>query len=121
MGLLIFLSISSVSLSAYTAILIGCILVGLWTAGKAEKLFGTKDASVIVIDEIAGILLTYYMVPASFFAVVAGFLWFRLFDIVKPLPWLEQLPGSWGVMTDDLCAGLLAHGCLLLSLWLFGF
>lgn len=119
MGVLIFLGVGAASAAAYLAILAGFLLVGLWAAGEAEKLFGTKDASPIVIDEIAGMLLTYALLPVAYLPVLLGFVFFRVFDIVKPFPQLEDLPGGWGIMADDLCAGLLAHGCLRLSIWFF--
>ena len=96
--------------------LAGCTVVGVWAAGEAERLFGLKDAAPIVIDEIVGMLLTYYAVPVALIPLLLGFVCFRFFDILKPLPQLEQLPGGWGIMLDDLCAGLLAQGCLRLLL-----
>ena len=85
------------------------IALGVWSAGKAEQQLARKDASCIVIDEIAGILLAYLAVPISVLPLLVGFVLFRLFDIIKPLPRLETLPGGWGVMLDDLLAGLLAQ------------
>lgn len=76
---------------------------------------GKKDPGEIVIDEVAGQALT--MIAASFvfrnnicFIAALGFLFFRVFDIVKPLPIkkLEKLPGAWGILADDLMAGLYA-------------
>ncbi len=90
--------------------------LGIWVAGEAEQLLGRKDAAPIVIDEIVGILLTYYAVPVSLLPVGLGFLFFRLFDIAKPWPRLELLPGGWGIMLDDVLAGLLAQSCLRLFL-----
>ena len=91
--------------------------LGIWTAGEAEHLFDCKDAAPIVIDEIAGMLLTYFALPATWGTIVTGFLLFRLFDIFKVLPQIEQLPRGWGVMLDDMCAAVLAHGCVRLLLF----
>ena len=102
-------------------VLAGCTALGVWVAGEAERLCGSKDATPIVIDEIVGVLLTYYAVPVALLPVLVGFVCFRCFDILKPLPQLEQLPGGWGIMLDDLCAGLLAQGCLRLLLVLLGY
>ena len=99
-------------IALYGIVLISVILLGVWTAGKAEHLLERKDASPIVIDEIAGMLLTYTAVPTSPILLIGGFLCFRFFDIFKPFPWVEKLPGGWGIMCDDLLAGLLAHGCI---------
>jgi phosphatidylglycerophosphatase A len=103
-------------LAVYSIGLIGLGGVGVWVAGAAEQLLGRKDASPIVIDEIVGILATYFALPMTIFPVVVGFVLFRLFDIIKPLPQLERLPGGWGIMLDDLCAGFLAQACVRLLL-----
>ena len=100
--------------------LAGSVAFGIWVAGKAEQLFGEKDAAPIVIDEIVGMLLTYCAVPVAWLPLVVGFLGFRFFDICKPLPRLERLPGGWGIMLDDLFAGLLAQVSVRLSLILVG-
>jgi phosphatidylglycerophosphatase A len=97
-----------------------CIALGIWVSGKAEQLLGDKDAAPIVIDEIAGMLMTYGAVPVAVLPLVVGFLSFRFFDICKPLPQLERLPGGWGIMCDDLLAGLLAQLCVHLFLVFMG-
>jgi phosphatidylglycerophosphatase A len=117
-GLLVFLLWSRLPVSIYVLMLAGCVVLGIWVAGVAEQLFGQKDAPPIVIDEIAGMLLTYCAVPVAWLLV--GFLGFRFFDICKPLPQLERLPGGWGIMLDDLFAGLLAQACVRLVLILVG-
>jgi phosphatidylglycerophosphatase A len=88
-----------------------CVLVsilGIWAAGRAEVILGQKDASSIVIDEIAGFLVSMFLVPFSWGFVAAGFFLFRLFDIVKPWPLrnFERLHGGPGVMLDDIGAGV---------------
>lgn len=113
--MLLFLPLALVPASVYGLVLAGCTALGIWVAGEAEQFCG-KDAACIVIDEITGMLLTYYAVPVALLPVVAGFVCFRLFDIYKPLPQLERLPGGWGIMLDDLFAGLLAQGCVRLVL-----
>jgi phosphatidylglycerophosphatase A len=119
-GLLLFLPLSRLPVPVYVLVIVGCTVLGIWVAGKAEQLFGTKDAAPIVIDEIAGMLLTYCAIPVALLPLVLGFLGFRCFDIWKPLPQLERLPGGWGIMLDDLLAGCLAQGCLRLFLLLWG-
>ncbi len=115
-----FLPLSRLPVLPYVFVLTGCAAFGIWVAGEAEQLFGTKDASPIVIDEIAGMLLTYCAIPVALLPLLAGFVCFRFFDIYKPLPQLERLPGGTGIMLDDLLAGLLAQGCLRLFLCLWG-
>ncbi|MBA2479083.1 MAG: phosphatidylglycerophosphatase A [Planctomycetes bacterium] len=92
------------------------VVGGLWSAPAAIRRFGVLDPSQVVIDEVAGLWLSLAVVPATHLAadptltVVLAVVFFRLFDIAKPWPlnWLEHLHGGWGIMADDLAAGLLA-------------
>ncbi|MFC1621232.1 phosphatidylglycerophosphatase A [Candidatus Omnitrophota bacterium] len=90
------------------ASIILCIVLGLLTAGRAEKLLGGKDAGEIVIDEFAGMLVALYLLPPTIGYIASAFILFRFFDIVKPYPIknLEKLNGSMGIMLDDLMAGI---------------
>jgi phosphatidylglycerophosphatase A len=87
---------------------------GVWAATRTEKVLGEKDPRPVIIDEIAGQLMTFLLVPfaASWLAVGAGFFLFRVFDILKPYPAhrLEHLKSGTGIMADDLVAG--AYGAL---------
>ncbi len=90
---------------------IACVLVigiGIGAAGEAEKLLGKKDDQSIVIDEIAGYLISMIMVPSGWTFIAAGFILFRFFDIVKPWPLrqFQNLHGGLGVMLDDIGAGI---------------
>ena len=88
---------------------------------EAEKLFGRKDAQCIVIDEIAGLQWTLFLIAPTALHVVLGFVLFRLFDIVKPFParlFQERLPGGLGVVADDLAAGVYGNGVLQLLIHL---
>ena len=101
------------------AIAVGCgvaLLAGFWSAGPVARHLRREDPGPVVIDEIAGQLLTLLFLPASVTIYFAGFLLFRLFDIVKPFPArrCESWPGASGIMADDLVAGLYAN----LALWL---
>jgi phosphatidylglycerophosphatase A len=94
-------------------------VVGTWAATRVEKLTGRKDPGIVVVDEVAGQLVTLFFLPfyrAGLPMVVAGFILFRLFDIWKPYPIrkLESLGGGLGIMADDLLAGL--YAAVLLSL-----
>jgi phosphatidylglycerophosphatase A len=117
-GLGLFLLLAPLPLLLYSIVLVSLIAIGLWVAGEVERLLGQKDASPIVIDEIAGMLLTYLALPSAWVPVLSGFIFFRIFDILKPIPQLERLPGGWGIMLDDLCAGVLAHFCVRLVILL---
>jgi phosphatidylglycerophosphatase A len=93
-------------------------LVGMWAATRAEKLLGKKDPGAVVVDEVAGQLVTFLFVPwlAGGWTVVAGFVAFRVFDIWKPYPVrrLEGLGGGLGIMADDLLAGFYAAAVMSL-------
>jgi len=85
--------------------------VAVWASGVAAKGFEGRDPSAIVIDEVAGMLAAGIALPPTLYDLAAAFLLFRLFDAVKPGPLekLERLPGGWGIVLDDLAAGLLAR------------
>jgi len=92
--------------------------VGVWSAGRAEVHFGRKDPERVVIDEVVGQMLTFVARPEFRWPwLVAGFAMFRLLDILKPFPadCAEKLPRGWGIMTDDVVAGI--YSFLALSLW----
>jgi len=99
-------------------VLFAVVLVGVVAASEAESKYQHRDPGHIVIDEVAGMLLTLLAVPVGVGGVMIGFVVFRVFDIVKPFParQAEALPGGWGVMVDDLVAGLYAQGALRLLL-----
>ena len=83
--------------------------VGVWAAGEAEKFFGRTDPGQVVVDEVVGQMVTFLLIPhATWKWLVGGFLLFRAFDIVKPFParQAEQIPRGWGIMVDDVIAGV---------------
>lgn len=94
-------------------------LAAVPAAGVVASRLGRHDPACVVIDEVAGMILTLLFVPFSWFAVVAGFLLFRAMDIVKPFPGrrLERLPGGWGIVADDLMAGIYANLVLRALIW----
>jgi phosphatidylglycerophosphatase A len=71
----------------------------------------TADPSIVVIDEIVGVWIALWMLPYSFVVIALAFVAFRAFDIVKPPParQLERIPNGWGIMLDDVAAGLYAN------------
>jgi phosphatidylglycerophosphatase A len=95
---------------------------GIFASAETSRQRGDSDPSVVVVDEIAGQLLTYLFVPVSWTNLVAGFVLFRLFDIWKPPPIrrLERLSGGVGIMADDLAAGVYANLLLHLLNWALG-
>lgn len=97
--------------------------LGIWAADRADRAWGTHDSGRIVIDEVAGYLVTMTLVSRGHWAPLAvGFVVFRALDIIKPPPvrWLdENLPGGWGVVLDDIAAGVIGMA-LMVALDRFG-
>lgn len=96
-------------------------VLGMVAAHRAGRLYGVVDSGRIVIDEVAGFLVTLLAVPFTPANVVAAFLLFRLFDITKPWPvsfFDQKVKNGAGVVLDDVVAGVFARGCLaLLTIW----
>lgn len=84
------------------------IIFGIAVSSAAEDVLGKKDAPCIVIDEVAGILISFLFLPFDIRLIVIGFLIFRILDALKPFPInrLQCLRGGWGVMSDDIIAGV---------------
>jgi phosphatidylglycerophosphatase A len=91
-------------------------LVGVPICDAASRKLDVHDFGGIVIDEIAGLLITLWFVPFSWQAALLGFALFRVFDIAKPWPirWIDRkVEGGFGIMFDDVLAGLFAAGVLV--------
>jgi phosphatidylglycerophosphatase A len=101
--------------------LVVVILVGIWAGSRVERVLGRKDPGVIVIDEVAGMLLSVILLPRTIPVLITAFLLFRLFDIWKPFPARESqaLTGGMGVMVDDLIAGFYTLILIMGALTLF--
>ena len=100
------------------ALFIVMFFVGVYVSDRYAKITGIKDPSCVVIDEIAALFLLYIIFPFNTFFIVSAFLFFRLFDILKPFPvnYFEGLPGGWGIMTDDIFAAVYAGiACFVLK------
>jgi phosphatidylglycerophosphatase A len=98
-----------------TAIL---VLFSVRVAHLAEKQLKAKDPGCIVIDEIAGMCVTMLAIPLTLTTGLAGFLLFRIFDVIKPPParlMERRLQGGWGVVMDDVVAGVMAN--VVLRIW----
>jgi phosphatidylglycerophosphatase A len=119
-GVLLYLFLKDLGTLWYGLACAVVIVLGVWSAGRADQLFGTKDNRTIVIDEIAGYLVSLLLVPGAWQYVVAAFFVFRFFDILKPFPLrqLEHLPGGWGVMMDDIGAGVYTNIVLQTAVYL---
>ena len=99
-----------------------CFIISVWSAGEAEKYFG-HDSKNIVIDEWAGMFVTFLFVPYSLVSYIIAFVLFRIFDVVKiyPAAQFENLPGGWGVTMDDIAAGVYANISTHLVIYLLAY
>lgn len=121
-GIALYILLSPLSLKLYGILTIGILLVGVWVSDRVEAIRGEKDSSLIVIDEIAGFLVAMFGLPLHGLTVAAGFVLFRIFDIAKPFPIRmidRRLPGGWGVMLDDILAGVYTNIVLRVSAGVF--
>ncbi len=94
-------------------------VLGIWAAMGVEKDWG-KDSSRVVIDEAVGMMVSLLFVPVTIPYMITGFILFRLLDITKPLliRKTEAFPGGWGVMMDDVLAGVYTNLLLHTIMWL---
>ena len=105
----------SVPLAAQCATIVLMSLVGIWAAAGTATFLGREDPGPVVIDEVAGQLVTLVWTGAGLWGAVLGFFVFRVLDIIKPYPAnrFERLSGGLGIMADDVMAGL--YGNLMLQ------
>jgi phosphatidylglycerophosphatase A len=106
-------------MQGFTALLLLSILtfISIWISDQAEKILGQTDDPRIVLDEIIGFFWAVLWIPFSsmdprhkFFTLLAAFVLFRIFDVLKlPIRKAQNLPAGWGVMADDVLAGMLAN------------
>jgi len=108
----IYYFLSNISPPTYEITLIGFFFFSVWISESAEIFFGKKDDQRIVIDEIMGFLITMLWVPKTPILMIIGFFLFRFFDILKPFPIRrleKRLRGGYGVVLDDVMAGVYAN------------
>lgn len=111
----LYLLAAPLPLPVYLAVVLAMFIAGVWLCGRCEQILGIQDHSGIVWDEFVGLFITLAAAPVSFGAVAAGFLLFRLFDVLKPWPigWFDRrVHGGFGIMLDDAIAGLFAWAAL---------
>src|SRR5512143_2019305 len=120
-GVLLYLCIARQPLWGYLLACGAATLIGIWSAGRAEELLGRKDDGSIVIDEIAGFLVSMILIPCGWAWIAAGFFLFRFFDVVKPWPVkrLQDLHGGPGIVLDDIGAGIYTNIVLQLTVFYF--
>ncbi len=108
-----------ISILHFSLIILIVSIVGVITSNVTIKSTGKNDPSEVVIDELAGQWIALIGLPHSFGFAIASFVIFRILDIAKPIPirQLEQFPRGWGVMLDDIAAGILTFGILQIYIY----
>jgi phosphatidylglycerophosphatase A len=109
-------ALSALPIWQFSIVAIVITALAIWSAQAADRAWGTHDSGRIVIDEVAGYVVTMTFVDRDHWVPLAvGFIVFRALDIIKPPPvrWLEEnLPGGWGVVLDDVGAGVIGAGIM---------
>ena len=111
----------------YWAAIMIVIAVSIFLSSNSKEIFGSDDPKQVIIDELAGQFITFFLIPFSFKTLIAGFVLFRFFDIVKPFPIhkMEELDDGVGITMDDVAAGVYANISLLIILaayhWVKGY
>jgi len=109
LGALLLWLLFPVTFSFHLSALIILFVLGVYSSNKIAKHLGDDDPSEVVIDEVVGMGISLFMLPHSFGLYILAFFLFRIIDIFKPLfiSRIQDLPGGWGIMLDDVMAGLL--------------
>lgn len=122
-GIPLFLLFATFSRPLYLLSVTALFFLAVFVSQEAEKLFRERDPSRVVIDEVVGFLVTMFLVAPTTAHILLGFLLFRLFDITKPFPIRaceRRLPGGYGIVGDDVVAGVYANVVLQLIIALTG-
>lgn len=108
------------SLWSMSLLLVALFVIGIWASKYGIEYYKKDDPKQVVIDEVVGVGIPFLIIPPTIPHVIFAFVLFRFFDILKPWPirWVERaFPAAWGIMLDDVVAGIFA----LLVLWLARF
>lgn len=120
-GLLLFVPLAWCSLPVQIGFCIAVFFGGVFAAARVARKLGLEDPGLVVVDEVLGMWLSIIGLPFTPMVAIFGFILFRVLDVVKPYPAadLEHLPGGWGIMADDVAAGLYANLLLrvILLVW----
>jgi len=122
-GLLLWIALPKLLWVQLLAVVIVAV-AGSWSGSVAEQHFNRHDPGEVVVDEVAGMMVTMVLNPMSGPVwMLVAFVLFRAADIIKPFPVnrLERLPGGIGIMADDLAAGVYANVALRLCMWASGY
>ena len=107
-GVGLYFFLRSTSVIFYLGATVMLMVIGFLCCSRAEEIFRKKDSHYIIIDEVAAMVAVLFFVPQDMLSIGAAFIVFRIIDILKPYPIkkIEQLSGSWGIMIDDIVAGV---------------
>jgi phosphatidylglycerophosphatase A len=99
---------------------VAAFFIGTYASARMEHCYG-DDPSIVVVDEIVGMWISLFFLPKSIVIATLAFLAFRFYDIVKPPParQMENIPGGWGIMLDDVFAGIYANVSIRVILFIF--
>ena len=108
LGALLLWVLLPVTFSVHLSVIIILFVLGVYSSNKMAKYLDDDDPSEVVIDEVVGMGISLFMLPHSFGLYLLAFVLFRIFDIFKPsfIYQIQELPGGWGIMLDDVLAGL---------------
>jgi len=111
LGLLLFWPLRGLPAAFQIGILAAVFLAGTAAATRVARAAGIEDPGIVVVDEVVGMWTSLLFLPFTLGTAALGFVLFRILDVVKPYPArdLEALPGGWGIMSDDLMAGIYAN------------
>ncbi len=121
-AIVLFYLLSCFSPLVYVLFFLGFTILSIWASGEAEGIFGKTDPGQVVIDEVCGYLVTMFLIPTTPRNIILGFFLFRFFDIIKPPPArrAERLPGGFGIVIDDVIAGIYSNIILQVVIRLIG-
>jgi phosphatidylglycerophosphatase A len=117
-GLLLFWPLRSLPAPIQVAVVVAVFLLGAAAGARVARSVGTEDPGIVVVDEVVGMWTSLLFLPFTVGTAAVAFVLFRILDVIKPYPArdLEDLPGGWGIMSDDLMAGVYANLALRAAL-----
>jgi phosphatidylglycerophosphatase A len=121
-GLVLFVPLLRLSPALQLAAVAALFIAGVVASTRVARGVGIEDPGIVVVDEVLGMWTSLLFLPFTPATAVAAFFLFRILDVFKPYParQLESLPGGWGIMSDDLIAGVYANLLLRAGLLAFG-
>ncbi len=110
-GLLLFWPLQAAPVMIQVAAVAILFVVGVAASTRVARGLGIEDPGIVVVDEVVGMWTSLLFLPFTPATAIAGFVLFRIMDVFKPYParQFESLPGGWGIMADDLMAGIYAN------------